>query len=197
MEKPSKYGPEEIRSEYSAVVSYHSSIVNSRFTIAGLYVAAVGFLAGAILKENASIIARIAGSGLGCWLTLCLWILELRSRALFTNLAHRGMDIEHNYWGFNNDEDWYRGFFSRQYKEPPGYNPDIDELSRRVNPDRPTLGWATLPINNILARYISHSLGLDLLYIGCGLFFIITVFSSLLNANLCPCASVLFRIITG
>ena len=180
--RPSTYKEEDTRAEYSAVVGYHTAIVNSRFTVAGLYVAAVGFLAGAVFGKDTSAVARIAGSGLACWLTLCLWILELRSRALFTNLAHRGIDIEHRYWGLTEGEDWYCGFFSRQYKEPPQGELDKDGLSRRKKPDRPTLGWAKKPMRESLSRFISHSLGLDLLYAGCGIFWLIALVLSVLTA---------------
>jgi len=172
-ENTSKYGPDEIRAEYSAVVGYHTAIVNSRFTVAGLYVAAVGFLAAAVLGKETSAVVRIAASGLACWLTLCLWILELRSRALFTNLAHRGIDIEHRYWGLTKDEDWYRGFFSRMYKEPPPGESIEEGLPRRKYPDRPTIFWFKNPMNMRLSRFISHGIGLDLLYAGCGIFWLV------------------------
>lgn len=173
--RPSTYKEEDTRAEYAAVVGYHTAIVNSRFTVAGLYVAAVGFLASAVLGKDISPIIRVAGSGLACWLTVCLWVLELRSRALFTNLAHRGIDIEHRYWGLVEGEDWYSGFFSRQYKEPPEGELDGSGLSRRNTPDRPTLGWAKKPMNERLSRFISHSMGLDMLYAGCGIFWLISL----------------------
>lgn len=180
--KPSTHKDEDIRTEYSAVVDYHTSIVNSRFTVAGLYVAAVGFLASTVLGKDVSTVARLAGCGLACWLTLCLWILELRSRALFTNLAHRGIDIEHRYWGLTEGEDWYAGFFSRQYKEPPPGEPEEGGLSRRKKPDRPSLAWAKKPMPTSLSRFISHSMGFDLLYAGCGVFWLIVLAWSAVKA---------------
>ena len=134
-----------------------STLVNSRFTIAGLYVAAIGFLASAVLDNDATWIARAGGSLLASWLTLCLWILELRSRALFTNIAHRAIDIEHRTWGLT-EQEWYVGLFSRQYKEPPNW-PEGGHLPRRSDPDRPTLGWSDRPLSKTMARWISHSYG--------------------------------------
>ncbi|OOO01903.1 MAG: hypothetical protein USCGTAYLOR_01915 [Chromatiales bacterium USCg_Taylor] len=167
--KPS-YGPDDARAEYQAVVDYHASIVSSRFTIAGLYVAATGFVAAAVFAADTTWWARFGGSAFALWLTVCLWILELRSRALFTNVAHRGIDIEHRCWGLV-DGDWYAGFFSRQYKEPPAADPNgPEELHRRSEPDRPRLAWASKPMSIRLSRFISHSMGLDLLYAG-GLLF--------------------------
>lgn len=164
------YSPEDVRAEYQAVVDYHASIVSSRFTIAGLYVAAVGFMAAAVFAGDTTWSARLAGSALALWLTVCLWVLELRSRALFTNLAHRGIDIEHRYWGLVNEE-WFNGFFSRQYKEPPGADANRPgELDRRREPDRPRIAWTSKPMSIRLSRFISYSMGLDLLYAG-GLIF--------------------------
>jgi hypothetical protein len=160
------YGPDDVRAEYQAVVDYHASIVSSRFTIAGLYVAAVGFVAAAVLAGDTTWTARLGGSALALWLTGCLWVLELRSRALFTNVAHRGIDIEHRYWGLVGDE-WMNGFFSRLYKEPPGADANNSgALDRRSDPDRPRLAWASKPMSIRSSRFISHSMGLDLLYAG-------------------------------
>jgi len=166
VEKKPNYGPEEVRAEYQAVVDYHTAIVTTRFTIAGLYVAAVGFLAAAVFDTNTYWQARLASSALALWLTVCLWVLELRTRALFENLAHRGIDIEHRLWGLTNEE-WYKGFFSRQYKEPPGADVNQEgDLPRRREPDRPRLAWASKPMSIRLSRFVSHSMGLDLLYAG-------------------------------
>ncbi len=165
------YGSEDIRQEYSAVVGYHSFLVNSRFTIAGLYVAAIGFLAGAVLANDTTWITRACGSALASWITLSLWIIELKSRALLTNVAHRGIDIEHQYWDLVNNK-WYDGFFSRQYKEPPKHDYENDKAARYMEPDRPIFGWFKKPISHKFAKYISHSMGLDLLYAGSGVFWL-------------------------
>jgi len=174
----STYDPEDIRQEYSAVVGYHGSLVNSRFTIAGLYVASIGFLAGAVLSKDVSWVTRAGGSALACWLTLCLWVLELRSRALFTNIAHRGIDIEHNYWNLDGDK-WYDGFFSRQYKEPPEHDHINEELTRRIEPDRPRFSWSKKPLPKWASRFVSHSMGLDLLYAGSGIFWLALLVASI------------------
>ena len=155
---------DDVRSEYAAVVDYHGSTVSSRFTIAGLYVAAIGFIAGAVLNKDASWDARAVGSLLAWWLTGCLWILELRSRALYANLAHRGIDIEHQKWGLVGSE-WYSGFFSRQYKEPPKGSSE-DGVPEKPGVDRPKIAWMKRPLSERIARYVSHSWGFDLLYAG-------------------------------
>ena len=159
------YGAAEALAEHRACVDYHTALVNSRFTIAGLYVAAMGFIAGAVFKEDMASHFQAAASFLACWLTVCLWILELRSRALFTNIAHRGIEIERNHWKLDG-ANAMSGFFSRQLKVLP--SPTSNHVT---SPDRPSLGgWPRKPLPERLSRYISHSVGLDLLYAG-GLIF--------------------------
>ena len=176
-------GPDDIRCEYAAVVDYHGSMVNSRFTIASLYVAAVGFIASAVLAHGSSWGARAAGSFLACWLTICLWILELRSRALYNNLAHRGIDIEHRNWALVGSS-WYAGLFSRQYKEPPAEEVDKKNVPPRPGHDRPKIAWMKMPLSERVSRYISHSWGFDLLYAGSGAFWYVSLIVSLYHIDL-------------
>jgi hypothetical protein len=89
---------------------------------------------------------------------------------MLSNAAHRGIEIEHRFWGLTG-ADWLSGFFSRQYKEPIGSDSE-NRLPRRLNPDRPILGWSTRPMSVRLSRFISHSMGLDLLYAGTGAFWV-------------------------
>lgn len=110
------YGPEERLAEYNAIVDYTTSIVKSRFTVAGLYVAAIGFVAAAVFNNTyITWWPRFAASALAIWFTICLWILELRNRSLLGYLALRGVDIEQRYWNLTGKER-YNGFFSRQNK---------------------------------------------------------------------------------
>lgn len=161
------YGREEAIAEHRACVDYHTALVNSRFTIAGLYVAAAGFVAGAAFKDEITWDFRAGISLLATWLTLCLWILELRSRALFTNLAQRGIEIERSIWGLTGERAMV-GFFTRQHKPPiltkASSSPDAP---RRSDPDPVVLAFrpeSALP--TFLAKLVSHSMGLDLLYAG-------------------------------
>ncbi len=175
---PNEHDPEDIRTEYKMLSSYHQSLVNSRFTIAGLFVAATGFLIGAFVNNDISLINRMLISGFGCWLTLCIWVLELRSRSLFTNIAMRAVDIEHKHWNLVGHE-WYSGLYNRQYKIPIEQTNNIDYL-RRQNPDRPSFGWTKQPIPESISKYISHSIGFDLLYFGSETFWCISfVYSGL------------------
>lgn len=178
--KQEKEMAENLRMEYSAVVNYHNDLVKSRFTIAGLYIAAIGFVAGAVFKENSTLIGQLVGSMFACWIALCLWIIELRSRSLYTTLARRGKDIEHRHWKLTGP-DWYKGFFSRQHKEKPtadenGYAGTVPE---KPGFDRVRIAWMENELPESICKYISHSWGFDLLYPGTGLvWFVMFIVSS-------------------
>ena len=161
---------ENLRTEYSAIVNYHNDLVKSRFTIAGLYIAAVGFVAGAVFKSDANLIGQLAASMLACWMAVCLWIIELRSRALYTTLAKRGKDIEHRHWKLTGP-DWYKGFFSRQHKKEPetGENGYAGEVPEKPEFDTTKFAWMKNEFSQSFSKYISHGWGLDLLYAGTGL----------------------------
>jgi hypothetical protein len=157
--------PEDIRAEYAAIVSYHNALVTARFTVAGLLIAGSGFLASAVFKTELSFAAKTAGATLAMWLSLCVWVLELRSRALYRNIALRGVQIEHEKWSLVGSE-WQDGFFSRQYKTIPGEQSPAGPSSI----DIPTVFGYRLPQR--LARLITHSAGFDLLYGGSAVFWL-------------------------
>jgi hypothetical protein len=165
---------DNLRIEYSAVVNYHNDLVKSRFTIAGLYIAAIGFVVGAVFKESSTITCQLICSMFACWIAFCLWIIELRSRGLYTSLAMRGKDIEHRHWNLTGP-DWYEGFFSRQHKEKPAQN-EIEyagNVSEKPEYDRMKIAWMQNKLPESICKYISHSWGFDLLYAGTGLFWFI------------------------
>jgi hypothetical protein len=109
----------------------------------------------------------------------------LRSRALYNRVAHRGIDIEHYCWGLIGDK-WYEGFFSRQYKEKPELEADRANVPPKPPAcDCPKLGWSKKPMSESLSKYISHSLGFDLLYAGSGLFWLISFAYLLIDNYFC------------
>ena len=52
--------PDDVRVEYTLLAAYTNSIVVSRFTVAGLYMAGAGFMAAAALRDDVSWTIRIA-----------------------------------------------------------------------------------------------------------------------------------------
>ncbi len=161
---------ENLRMEYSAIVDYHNDLVKSRFTIAGLYIAAIGFVAGAIFKSDSTLIGQLIGSMFAWWMALCLWIIELRSRSLYTSMAMRGKDIEHRHWNLTGP-DWYKGFFSRQHKAEPTEDEEPYTGTVPTKPERDTtkFAWMKKNFRKSTCECISHGWGLDLLYAGTGL----------------------------
>lgn len=169
--------PDDVRTEYAALVEYFNNVIRDRYTIAGLYAAAVGLIANVVLAGTSTWEARTAGSLLACWITACLYVLDLRSRSVYTNIAHRGIDIEHRIWGLV-ESSWYAGFFSRQFKVPP-VGADNQKVPQKPGPDRPKISWMETPISERVSRYISHSFGLDLLYSGSFVFWSIALVVSI------------------
>ena len=153
-----KPAPEDIRTEYTALASYSTTIVTFRFTLLGFYLAASGLIIGSPpSKEKAALL-------LG--LSLSLWFLELRNRSLLENLSHRGMQIERECWGYRGQRS-YDPFFCHQNKKKPTDDPEAGE------PPAPeyTRVW-----NWRLKIPISHTQGLDLTYLLIALYAIYQLF---------------------
>jgi len=154
---------DDLRAEYAAVVSYHTALVVARFTIAGLLTGGSAILAAAALSPDRSSAVKAICGAFAAWLTICAWILELRSRALYRNIALRGIQIEHEQWGLTGKQ-WYAGFFSRQYNIEPPADCAGEATPSKPGPDVPTAFRQPLPAK--LAGWVTHSMGFDLLYVG-------------------------------
>ncbi len=174
-----KYGQEEIIAEYTQAATYHNAQVAIRFTIAGFYMAGICFLAQTVLTADNWCI-RSVGSFMGFLISGCLWIMDLRTRSLYTLLARRCTEIEHDLWGLEGSR-WYQGTFSRLFKIRP---PDSYHLLAEVpaSPDRDwpealELSWVPKSWRNILSLCVSHSIALSALYL-CGFFVSLTIFGT-------------------
>jgi hypothetical protein len=128
---------EDIRIEYAAISSRVSQLSSFRFSLAGLYVAAVGVIASADKPVKANFILII-------WLTLCLWVVELRTRSFLENIRRRGLQIENQYWG---------------YKAAREEQPYISHWGTEKFPKSKLFFWT-------IRAPVSHSLGFDLLFLG-------------------------------
>ncbi len=139
-----------IKAAYAAIVAYHNGLVQTRFTIAGLFLAANGLLAGGFSQASLSVLPKPALPTLAIILAIICWALEVRTYQLMENLGRRGSDLE-NHLGLQKVE----GFFSLLAHQPIG---------PRLLPTQ-----FRLPASKLF----SHSLGLALLYILVALFWII------------------------
>jgi hypothetical protein len=137
-----------LRTEYAAICTNLNQLASFRFTLVGFYVAAIGLISSGSLGNDKYILLL--------WLSFCFWILELRNRGLHSNMAERGAQIEREYWG---------------YQGKRAYEPFISHWSRIKPINDKTAGEPPL-IDKIRVLFfnvklpVSHTIGLDLLFIG-------------------------------
>jgi len=79
---------------YNAIVDYHNALAQVRFTIAGLYLAATGFLVNSWFSKVGQISNYLFIPILGILLAMGCWLLEIRTYQLLDNLGTRGLEIE-------------------------------------------------------------------------------------------------------
>jgi hypothetical protein len=139
---------ENIRTEYSAICSNLNQLASFRFNLVGFYLVGIGFIASGSPNRGTYILL--------IWISICFWVLELRNRGLHTNMAERGAQIEREYWGYQGDR-LYEPFISHWSKQPPKNDPEASEphLADTVR----ILFWT-------VKMPVSHTLGLDLLFLG-------------------------------
>ena len=140
-----------LRTEYSALSSYFNTVVSFRFTSLGFYLAAVGL----ICKDDAPTVAR---GLLLLLITVSIYLIELRNRTLYKNLACRGAEIERIWWG---------------------------EVQKKENQDhicKPYFNHMMHPVPKDIATDFSHqfgeirhSYGINLLFVGVFLYALIVV----------------------
>jgi hypothetical protein len=153
MDAPNEPSSEKnIETEYKAICANLNQLGSFRFTLIGFYVAAMGLIASANPGKD-----RFA---LMLWTSLCFWILELRNRGLHTNMSERGMQIEREYWGYKGKRA-YEPFICHWSKERPA---DDSEAYKILKPGKDSVKFLFWKIT--LPEFISHSLGLDLLFLG-------------------------------
>ena len=141
-----------VQTEYEAICANLNQLASFRFTLIGFYVAAMGLMSSASPDRDKFILML--------WISMCFWILELRNRGLHTNMSDRGMQIERDYWGYRGKRA-YEPFISHWRKEKPVNDTEADEPSKLNKDSVKLFVWkAELP------SFVSHSLGLDLLFSG-------------------------------
>lgn len=110
---------------YGAIVDYHNNLVQIRFVIAGLCLAATGFLMSSwfsIDDPNPIIIPT-----LGFVLAVICLLLEIRTNHLLKNLGARGLEIEKKM-----NADLNLGFFSLMHKQPIPWGPFKKTISHTL-----------------------------------------------------------------
>jgi hypothetical protein len=164
--------PDNVRTEYNALIAFHNSVVTYRFTLLGFFAAAVAFIAKAKQETPEAILLL--------FLTIGLYIVERRNRILYTQMAERAIEIERKHWKLNRSND-------KSDDKPDTGLPLfcmlrmdllpadlINELSDDQKKDykRRRSFWM---------RMLSHSRGLDIVYLSVMLY---SIWSLIRNGNL-------------
>lgn len=151
-----------LRTEYAAIEAYHRSLIHYRFIIVGAYLAGVSFLAKPALEVGGGVRAAIFACGFAMLITICAWLLELRTRVVYRKIAIRGEQIEHEYWGYRG-ANWYKGLWSSQYKSIP----PKEEVGVPAHPGSDQTSVTLLgKLPLCVSKHVSHSVALDVLYFG-------------------------------
>jgi hypothetical protein len=137
------------KAAYAAIAAYHNNLVQTRFTITGLFLTANGLLAGSFFQAGGSELPKFLLPGLGLALAVICWMLEIRTYQLLENLGRRGLELE-DQLGVQKTH----GFFSLLESQPIG---------PRLLPTRFRLSKSKL---------FSHSRGFALLYIIIAVFWV-------------------------
>ncbi len=145
--KDNKNIHENIRTEYAAISAKLNQLPSFRFALAGFYVAAVGVIASVGQPGEIHFVVLIG-------LTIVLWIMDLRTRGLLSNIANRGIHIEREHWG-------YSGWISYMTEEKPPSETESNKISVAEND---IVKWFFWKIK--LPRLITHSLSFDLMFLG-------------------------------
>jgi hypothetical protein len=130
---------------YDAIVDYHNNLVQMRFTIAGLCIAATGFLMNSWFSMDPLKPRNIIIPILGFFLVFICFILELRTYLLLYGLGVRGIKIETK---LNTSKEF--GFFDFMH----------DQQIKRDFPIFPKIS------SYFFKKIISHSFAIILLYLG-------------------------------
>jgi hypothetical protein len=111
--RPALPGPTEetLLASFGGIVGYHNDMTQARFTIAGLYLAATGFLAGSWLSDPSHQGSSILIPVVGLFFALVCLLLDFRTRHLLNNVSQKGRAIERLLRV-------QRGFFARMEMQP-------------------------------------------------------------------------------
>ena len=146
-----------LRTIHDEITRMYSALAQMRFTIAGLYLAATGFLASAWFAglRDGITSAYYLIPALGFVVTLACWLMEIRTFHLILNLEHKGAEAEQRL-----RVDGKLTLF----------------MMRSGYPLQPRLPFtAKLAVPKALQRFVSHSFGLNTLYASIAAFWVLAL----------------------
>lgn len=146
---------------YQATTNYFIALVQMRFSVASLFLAAIAFLIGAIFSDYAGLKSKdIVVASLGLAVTSIVWVLELRTASLIANLANLGK-------GYETDGSDQKGFFSLlSHEQPIGIRVPFVKSVYLSNSNR------------VVNRIFSHTFALNTLYLTFFIFWLYMLFST-------------------
>ncbi len=138
---------EDIRAEYAALSAYFGTVINFRFPTLGFFLAAVGLIVSADVPTRAHALLLVASGA---------WIVEMRNRSIFRELADRGIENEREVWGYTG-ADAFKPFYSRMLMTKP---------QDMANAPLPPATKTKLLFWEFGAKHLSHTPGIDLIFLG-------------------------------
>ena len=145
---------ENLRTEYSSLLQYHSTIIQFRFMTISFFLASVGLIVGAD-ANNKGIILIILGVG--------VWLIELRNRCIFPNLLKRGRFIEKNLWSLKHDKEDELPLFCSMTIKKVGQKFSYDTKNLKIFGFY--IGANNLINSKWVSRIISHSFAFDFIFL--------------------------------
>lgn len=110
-----------------------------------------------------------------------MWVVELRTRTLYTAAARRLIEIERTYW-YTQPQQLYTGSVSNRYKFPPDKtSSDEEKYPAKPGPERPKIAWMKEPLPASLSWHLTHSMVFDILYPATFLFWLVVLLWNLLS----------------
>ncbi|NMC30513.1 MAG: hypothetical protein GYA45_10625 [Pelolinea sp.] len=104
-----------LETEYSVVSSYFQQIINFRFITFGFFITAIGF---SFAKDNGISKTNNPLSWIiMLFLTIAVWIIEMRNRTLSSSLIHRGKQIEEELYYLGTIQNGNEPFFHMLSKD--------------------------------------------------------------------------------
>lgn len=155
--KSSTTSSDDLRAIYAATTNYHVGLVQVRFSVVGLFLAANGFLAIGFFQPGESTVGRIALPVIAFLITFIFYMLEVRNFHIIENLDRLGRDLEKR-MGVAEE----MGFFSLMS------NMKVGALLI------PTL--IRLRVQKNVYTIFSHSFWISMIYILIGLFWALMLF---------------------
>ena len=157
---------EWLKTEYTALAQYFVNVITFRFTTAAFFIAAVALVLQIQEPKTAHYILLFA-------LSFGIWVVELRNRAVFDNLLHRAWEIEKRW---RNTEERELPLFTHM---TPGA---ATRAGHSIPKDLQTTDQTRmLWFGHFPARVVSHTLGLDILYLSVMVFALWSLASPVLS----------------